>query len=228
MRVDVIDQTVGVLAHFKEIRLFLRFRDRASAVRTFSVDELAFRPEGLAGGAVPAFIRALVDVALIVQLLKDLLDLFLVLRSGCPDEAVVAGAHQIPDSADLAGIPVNKFLGRQPGLGSLDLIFLTMLVGSGLENDIVSFCPFVAGDCIRQDRFIGVSDVRLAGGIGDCGCNIIWFSVCHVFAFLNRIDAGFLYWFMRQHKRVLTGQSFFYGVLFHGFLVDDVVAGRIV
>ena len=47
-----------------------------------------------------------------------------------------------------------------------------MLVGTGLEKDIVSLSSLITGNGIRQHDLVGISDMRLAGGIGNCGCHI--------------------------------------------------------
>ena len=60
-----------------------------SAVRTFSVLELGYSPEGLTGSTVHTLILSLVDVALIVKLFKNLLNLLLVVRIGRTDKSVI-------------------------------------------------------------------------------------------------------------------------------------------
>ena len=179
MGIDMLNQAVSVLAHPEEISFFLCLRDRAAAVGTLAVDKLAFCPEGFAGCAVPAFVGTLVNISLIVKLLEDLLNLLLVRRIRGADETVIAGAHQIPDLTDHAGIPVDKFLRRHAGFRSLDLILLTMFIRPGLKNDIITFSPFIAGDRIRQHSLIGIADMRLAGRVGNRGCDIVRFLFCH-------------------------------------------------
>ena len=109
MRVDMLDQAVGILAHLEEIRLFLRLHDRASAFRTFPVHQLGLGPEGLVRGAVPAFIGSFIDVALGIHLFKHLLNLFLMIIIGGADEFVIGSVHQIPDPFDLSGYVVHIF-----------------------------------------------------------------------------------------------------------------------
>ncbi len=67
MIVDIIDQSIGIFAHLEEICFFFCRRNRASAIRAFSVYELGLGEEGLAGCAVHSFIMSLVDISLIVQ-----------------------------------------------------------------------------------------------------------------------------------------------------------------
>ena len=42
-----------------------------------------------------------------------------------------------------------------------------MLIGSGLEEYIVALLTFEAGDAVREYDLVGVSDVRLAGCVGN-------------------------------------------------------------
>ena len=70
----------------------------------------ALGPEGLTRLAVFALVRALVNIALIIQLFEDLLHLSLVHRVGGADELVIGGVHQIPDALDLTGYVINEFL----------------------------------------------------------------------------------------------------------------------
>ena len=50
-----------------------------------------------------------------------------------------------------------------------------MLIGSGLETDIVALSSLKTGNAVCQHDLVGVSDMWLAGCIGDSRCNIIWF-----------------------------------------------------
>ncbi len=68
------DQGILILGEAEEIALFLRLLNRAVAVRTFVIDQLGFSPEGLARGAIPAFVFALVDVTFVIEFLENVLD----------------------------------------------------------------------------------------------------------------------------------------------------------
>ena len=70
---DVLHQTVGVLAHAEEVSLLLGIHARAAAVRAAAVLQLALGPEGLTRLAVFTLVRTLVNIALIIQLFEDLL-----------------------------------------------------------------------------------------------------------------------------------------------------------
>ena len=175
MLLDVLHQAVGVLAHTEEVCFLLGVHARAAAVRAAAVLELALGPEGLARLAVLALVRALVDIALIVQLLEDLLHLLLVHRVGGADELIVSGVHQIPDRLDLARDLVDMLLRRDAGSLCLLLNLLAVLVGAGLEVDIVAGHALVARDRVGQHDLIGVADVRLRRGVCDRRRDIIRF-----------------------------------------------------
>ena len=66
MRIDMLDQTVRILAHLEEIRLLLRRLNLASAVRTLAVHQLRLCEEGLAGRTIHPLIIPLVNVSLVI------------------------------------------------------------------------------------------------------------------------------------------------------------------
>ena len=158
----MLDQTVRVFAHFKEIRLFLRLGDRAAAVRTFAVLQLALRPEGLAGRTVPAFIGSLVDIALVIKLFKDLLNLALMRRVRRADKAVIAGIHQIPDAVDLTRRLIDKLLRGDSSLLGFQLNLLPMLIRTGLELYVIALRSLPAGDRVCQNNLVSIADMRLS------------------------------------------------------------------
>ena len=93
MLVDVVDQPIRVLTHTEEIRLFLGRLHLAAAVRALAVHQLGRGPEGLAGRAVQALVGSLVNVALLVKLLENLLYLLLVIIVRGADELVIGSVH---------------------------------------------------------------------------------------------------------------------------------------
>ena len=184
MLLDVLHQAVGVLAHTEEVGFLLRVHDRAAAVRAAAVLQLGLCPEGLAGLAVLALVAALVNIALIVQLFEDLLNLFLVHGVGGADELVIGGVHQIPDLLDLRRDVVHMLLrGDARGLG-LFLDLLAVLVRAGLEVHVVAGHALVARDRVSEHDLIRVADVRLRRGVGDRRRDIIGFLVHSLFSFI--------------------------------------------
>ena len=180
MGIDVLNQPVRILAHTEEVSLFLGRLHRSSAVRALAVHQLGLGPEGLAGSAVHALIAVLVDIALLIELLENLLHLDLVIRVRGTDKAVIGGVHQVPDPLNLRCHAVHEFLRGNAGLLGLQLDLLSVLVGTGLEPHVKSLLSLVAGDGVGQHDLIGVADVRLARGISDRRRNIIrFFNLFH-------------------------------------------------
>ena len=151
----------------KEVRLFLGALDFSPAVGALAAHELALRPKALARGAIPALVLALVDVALLVELLKDLLHGLDVVLIGRADELIIRRAHLIPNGADGARDAVDIRLGRDARLLGLFFDLLAVLVRARLEADVVALHALEADDGVRQNGFVSVADVRLARGIGD-------------------------------------------------------------
>ncbi len=89
MGIDILDQAVGIFAHLKEIGFLLRRLHGSAAVRALAVHELGFRKEGFARRAVQSLIIALVDIALLIELPEDLLDLHFVVMIRRADEFVI-------------------------------------------------------------------------------------------------------------------------------------------
>ena len=110
MGINVIDQSVGVFAHFEEICLFFCRCHRSAAVRTFSVHQLRFCKEGFAGSAVQTLVISFINVSLIIQFFENLLYLSLMISICGADEFIIRGVHQIPDPFDFSGYFIHKFL----------------------------------------------------------------------------------------------------------------------
>ena len=126
-----------------------------------------------AAGAVPALIHPLVDVAVVVDALNDLLDLRLVLGVGGADEEVVRGVdlrHQLLEPGrvavgELAGVDA-ELLGR---LGDR----LAVLVGAGEEEHVLAALAHVPGEDVGGDRRVGVTEVGLGVDVVDRGGHVI-------------------------------------------------------
>ncbi len=179
MFLNVFFQSLLILGELEEVGFFLFLMHFSAAVRALAVDQLRICPEGLTRCTIPALIFALVNVALIIELLEDLLDLSFVVFIGRSDEAVVGSVHQIPDPLDLAGLHIDELLWRYAGFLGFFFDLLAMFVRSGLEVDIIAKHPLVTGYGIRHDDLIGIADVRFAAGISDrCG-NVVFSFVLH-------------------------------------------------
>ena len=166
---------VCVLAQAEEVRLLLGVVDFAAAVGTLAVHQLALRPEALAGGAVLALVGALVDVALFVHLLEDLLHGLAVVVVGGADEAVVGNVHQlpqIPHALFAVHDLIHEGLGGHAGLLGLGFDLLAVLVGAGEEHDVEALQALIAGDGVGGHGAVAVADVELVGGVIDGGGDV--------------------------------------------------------
>ena len=184
-KVGVLQQVldlVGILGQAEEIGLLLRVGDGAAAVGTTAVLQLALRPEGLAGGAVFAFIGPLIDVPLVVHLFEDTLDGLDVIVVGGADEPVVADVHQLPQVLHPPGAlhdAVHKLLGGNARLGGLVLDLLAVLVGAGEEHHVVTGQALIPGQGIGGHGTVGVADVQLVAGVIDGGGDIKSLLILH-------------------------------------------------
>ena len=161
---------VGVLAQPEEIGLLLRVLHLAAAVGALAVHQLALGPEALAGGAVLTLVGALIDVALLVHGLEDLLHGGTVIVVGGADKPVVADVHQLPQvqNALLALHDViHERLGRHAGLLGLRLDLLAVLVGAGQEHDVIALQTLVTRDGVGSHGAVAVADVQLVRGVVD-------------------------------------------------------------
>ena len=180
MFVVVFQKAVGVFAHLEEIRFFFRHLDFAAAVGAFAVNELAFRPERFAWRAVPALVRAFVDVALFIKFFEYLLHLLFVLFVGGADKFVVGGVHQIPYALDICGSLVHKFLGSHSRRLRFEFDFFTVLVRARLKKHVETFHTLCSCNEVGKHDFVGVSDVRFPRSVGDCRGHIKFLFVLHI------------------------------------------------
>ena len=91
---------------------------------------------------------------------------------GGTDEIIVGGIHLIPDTADLARHAVHISLRGDTGFFGVVFDLLPVLVRPGAEKHIVAAQAPVARHRIGKNHLISVAEVRLAGGIGNGGCQI--------------------------------------------------------
>ena len=164
---------VGVLAQTEEIGLLLGIVNLTAAVGALAVHQLAFRPEGLARGAVLALIGALVNVTVFIHLLEDLLHGLAVIVVGGADEPVVGDVHQLPQITDAARAvhdAIHEGLGGHAGFLGLGLDLLAVLVGAGQEHHVVALQTLIAGDGVGGHGAVAVADVELVRGVVNrCG-----------------------------------------------------------
>ena len=174
-----LEQAVGVLAGAEEVGFLVGVVDLAAAVGALAVHQLAVGPEALAGLAVVAHILALVDVALLVQLGKDLLAGLDVVVVGGADEAVVADVQQLPQVLDGGDDAVHILFGLHPGGRGLVLDLLAVLVGAGQEHHVVPLLALEAGQRVTGHGGVAVADVQLVAGVVDRGGDVELFLFRH-------------------------------------------------
>ncbi len=188
-----IPDLVGVLAQAEKVGLLLRVLHLPAAVGALAVHQLALGPEGLAGGAVFALVGALVDVALVVHLLENLLDALHMVVVGGADEPVVGDVHQLPQvlhaPVSLYDV-VHELLGSDAGLPGLGLDLLAVLVRAGEEHDVLAPQAVIPGQRVRGHRTVGVADVELVRGIVDGRCDIEFFLFHGILSFKTAAPNG--------------------------------------
>ena len=185
---DMIDKTLCILVHIEEVRLLTRSLHGTSAVGALAVNSLRVGKEGLTGSAVPALVFALVDIAVLIELCKYLFNSFLVVFVGGADEIIVACVHSVPDLFDLARDTVNVLLGSDVCRSGKIFYLLSVLVGTGAEENVISHSSFVSCDSVGGNNLVGVTEVRLLGSVcNSCGYIIILFVV-HFYTFLKIIS----------------------------------------
>ena len=170
-----IPHPVGVFAQAEEVCFLLCVLHLPSAVGAFAVHQLALGPEGLTGLAVLALVGALVDVAVVMHLLENLLDGSNVIVVGGADEPVIGNVHQLPQILDTTFAlynVVHKLLRGDTGFLCLVLNLLAVFVGAGEEHNVIALEPLEASHGVGCHGAIGVADVKLGGRVVDGGCDI--------------------------------------------------------
>ncbi len=119
-----------------------------------------FSPERLAGGAVPAVVRRMKQLLLIMQLRQAMLHDAHMARLGRADEVVVGNSQERPELLEALCHLIRKGLRRlaRRRRGLLD--FLPVLIGAGQEEHGLALQAPVAGQTIRRHLGIGMADVR--------------------------------------------------------------------
>ena len=129
--------------------------DRAPAVH-----QLFLGLELLAAVAVQAGVDVLVDVAVVVDPLQEVLDVALVALIAGADEEVVdrveASRQLLPGADDGVGVRLRL----EPLLRGDARDLVRMLVHARQEEGLVSTLPVMAREDVRRDRRVGVAQRR--------------------------------------------------------------------
>ncbi len=166
------DQLVAELAQLEEPVLLLDGLHGAAAVGAAAVDEVVFVEEGLAGGAVEALVGVLVEVAVVIEGLQELLDAGDVALLGGADEVVVGDVEVAPELLELGELAVAPLLGGHAVLGCGLRDLLAVLVEAGEEVHVLAVEAVEAGDGVCRDSGVGGSDVGLAVDVVDGGGDV--------------------------------------------------------
>ena len=154
MRLYIFEESILIFAHLEGIRLFLFATERSSAVRADSALCLRVRKERFAGNAIPALIRALVNVTLIIELFENLLNGFDVVLVRCADEAVIIHTEKLPYFFYLRRDTVNILLRGDSACVCKIFDLLTMLIRACAEENVIPLRLFIARDGVRKDGVI--------------------------------------------------------------------------
>ena len=126
-----------------------------------ALEDLVLDLEVGAARAVPALVDTFVRVAVVVDLLQDLLDLRHVLGIARPDEEVVRGIELRHQCLEPLGVAVGQLLRLEP-LGARRVRDrLTVLVGACQEEHVDVALAHVPREHVGGDRRVRVAEVRL-------------------------------------------------------------------
>ena len=174
----VFDDSVLIFGKTEEIAFFFQQFHITAAVGAFAVYQLMFCEEGFARCAVPAFIGAFVDVALVVELFEDFLNGFYMVIVCGTDEFIVGDAECAPQFLDAFDDFVGVFLGCHALTVGDTFDFLTVFVGTCQEHNVVATQSFVTCHGVCCNGTVGMTDMQLITGVVN-GCGDIKFFFCH-------------------------------------------------
>ena len=174
------DEPVRVLAHLKEIRLFLGGLDFPPAVGAFPVFKLARRPETLARSAVHSLVRALVNIALLIEFSENFAYGLFVIVVRSADKLVVRNAHKVPNALDFGGYFVDELLARHALFGGFLLDLKPVFVRARHKEHVVTLHALEPRNSVRKNALVSIADVRLARSISNCRSNIKFIFQCRI------------------------------------------------
>ena len=175
MRIYIVDKFGRIFAHFEKVSLFVRLFHGTTAIGTFPVNQLTFRPERLARFTVPPFVCSLIYIALFVKFSENFLNLFFVIFIGRTDEFVIRNIHQVDASFYLPGDFVNILLRRLSGESRFVFYFLTVFIGSGLKKHVISLTTLETRESIGHYSLVCIAYMRFRGCIRDSRRNVKFF-----------------------------------------------------
>ena len=152
--------------HLEEVSLLLSLCYLSVTLRTTAVlVKLWLSPEAFARRAVFALVFALVNIALVIKSLEDLLNSFNVIIVSSSDVSVIADVHVAPKLFESLDYLINIFLRCNTLFSSLLFDFQTMLVSACEEHDIIALHTSVSGNRIAGNSGVAVTDMRITGRV---------------------------------------------------------------
>ena len=141
--------------------------DLAAAIGALAVNQIAFGELRLARRAIVAVVGSLVEVAVVMELLHEVLDALHVARLRRADEVVVGDVEVAPQLGELRHLTIAPLLRRHAvrssGLGNL----LAMLVHTGEEEHVTAVHARETRGGVGRDGGVRGADVRLAVNVVD-------------------------------------------------------------
>ena len=184
---NVFDKAGRIFADVKEIAFFLNLFNLAAAIGAHSAAllELRLRPERLAGRAIHALVAALINIALIIELFKDLLNACNVVIIRRANKAVVGNIHKLPKAVEPRNDVVNILLRCNSRFRCLAFNLLSVFVRTGQKVNIIAAHSLIACKRVRVHGAIGVSDMQFCTRIVNGRCDVISFLFFHDFRHKN-------------------------------------------
>ena len=144
----------------KEVVLLLDPLGRNIVHGALAVDELRLGLELLAADAVEPRVDALVDVAVVVEPLQEVLDECLVLFVGRANEEIELRVDPPRQLLPVLDDPIGVLLWLEALLFGHAGDLGRMLVGAGQEERVVASLPVMAHDDVPRDGRVRMTDVR--------------------------------------------------------------------
>ena len=164
-----LEQLVLVGREPEEVVLLLDALRRGPVLGAEPVDELGLVLELLAAHAVQAGVDVLVDVAVVVDPLQELLHEALVALVGGTDEEVVVDIDLLRQCAPVLDDLVDVGFGVEALLLGDAIDLRGVLVRAGEKERLLAALPMVSHERVRRDRGVRVPDVRRRVDVVDGG-----------------------------------------------------------
>ena len=200
-----LDQAVLVFGKAEKVTFFLFRLNFSTAIGTFSVHKLAFRPKTFAGRAIQAFVAGFVNISGSQQFFVYFLYGLFVIVVGGADKLVVGNIQHFPKFYDLLVKFVHKLLGGNTGFFGFLLHLLTVFVRTCKVKHVKSVHSFEARYRVATDGRVAVSDVEISAAVIDWGCDVVSFFVhFDLSVFRKRQMKPLRYLFRRQTSQSIS------------------------